>query len=108
MAEERCKVTVHGPDRWPTFHECGRKLKPGFDKCGIHVAADQRRAKNDAAWRAERAAEHELSERLARAAAEFEGVHHVRVRPYHDYKGNLTGEFVISEEELRKLVKGRG
>ena len=107
MSEKGCTVRVHSADHW-LYHECGRPLKPGSDKCGIHTAADKRREANQAKRDAEARRREAQQERLRQAAAEFEGVYHVRVRPHHDHFGNLTGEFVISEDELRKLVRGRG
>ena len=57
---EECQKTVHEPGRGFFSHKCRRpvkgNLKNGTPACGIHLAAERRRAQNDADYRAKQAA----------------------------------------------------
>jgi len=33
----KCVASIHDDNRWPGFHQCSRKRKPGTEWCGIHT-----------------------------------------------------------------------
>lgn len=100
MTEERCKVKVGSHDRWPVFHDCGRKLKPGFDKCGLHVAADERRRRNAEARQANYAHEGQVRQRVKALSAELGVDLWAEYAPH----GIIDGLVVIREADLRRLT----
>ena len=49
----KCKATVHGDSRWPSFHQCNRKrVKDGWCKQHHPDAEKAREAKSEARYQA--------------------------------------------------------
>ena len=103
--EARCTVRVAGDSRWPTFHDCGRRLKPGYDQCGLHVAAAKRRTDAEAARKAHREAQQARADHLNELGQRLLKQHDVHVWAHYAYGGGMDGNLVISEEDLLKLVR---
>ena len=71
LEEGRCRETVSDNERWPSFHQCSRKIwKDGYCKTHHHDSVEERRKKSEAIYEETRKRQpwyllHEAQKRIA-------------------------------------------
>lgn len=92
MSDDVCQVRMG--DTWHRY-PCGRPVKED-GLCGIHLAAKQKVARNDAVRKAQ---ESEIEATVARLRE-----YGLTARPARDHSFRMTGEAIVSPEELLALL----
>lgn len=97
-----CPVKVPDGGRLASFHTCGRAIKRD-GMCGMHAAAEERRAATEVSWREEHAAQKALAAHLKEALAELG----IAGTPYYSpLSHKYNGKVVVDIEDLQKAVGG--